>query len=296
MILGIDLGASYIKTGIVDDKGVIKKYGRIQNQAKYGEDFLIAQILDIINEYKKNFFFEKVGIGIAGQINHSRGIILSSPNMGNLHNVFLKQTLERKSDFEVSIDNDARCFVLAEKKYGEGLGYKNIIGITLGTGIGGGIIINNHLYRGCNNMAGEIGHMIINSDSKIQCGCGNYGHFEALASGRALQNFYKVETEQETDIELIFEMAQKGEKIAQKSTIQAGYNLALGLINVIHIFNPEIIICGGGLIKLDLLWNTALNNIRSYLIHKDLKETKIVKSKLGDQAGVIGAGLLFNLF
>ncbi|MFH0856511.1 MAG: ROK family protein [bacterium] len=292
-ILGIDIGATYIKSGLVDEKGRVNNFNKRKNRVKFGEDFLVNQIINIIHENRDRANFSKVGIAFAGRVNYGRGVILSAANMGGIHNLYLKKTLERKCEVSVMIDNDAHCFAIAESAFGAGKNYNNIIGITLGTGIGGGIIINKNLYRGADNAAGEFGHMILDMDSEIKCSCGEYGHFEALASGTALANFYKMATEQEADAELLAEMAKKGEKIAQKTIIQSGYNLAAGLSNIITIFNPEIIIIGGGLINIDLLWQTALNNFALKLSFKGLKNTKIEKSKLKDEAGVIGASLLF---
>ncbi|MFC1615328.1 ROK family protein, partial [Patescibacteria group bacterium] len=223
-----------------------------------------------------------------------QGIIISDTNMGGIHNLYLKATLERKiGGISVMVDGDAHCFTLAESKFGAGKKYKDIIGITLGTGIGGGIIIDKKLYRGVDNTAGEIGHIIIDADSEAVCGCGGYGHWESLASGRALQNLYKKITDQDADIDLIIDMALKGEKIAQKSIIQIGFSFSLGLASIINSLNPEIVVIGGGLSNIEFLWKVILNNLPNYLMREHLKKTKIVRAKLGDNAGIIGASLLF---
>ncbi len=292
-ILGIDIGATYIKSGLVDEKGKIKNFNKHKNRAEYGEVFLVNQIVNIIHENRDGAEFSKAGIGFAGYVNCARGIVVSAPNMAGINNLYLKKTLERKCELGVMVDNGARCFTLAESAFGAGKNYKNIIGITLGAGIGGGIIINKKLYRGADNAAGEIGHMVLDINSMIKCSCGGYGHFEALASGTALCNLYKIETEQSADPELLAEMAGNGEKIAQKAIIQTGYYLAYGIANIITVFNPEMVIIGGELSNIDLLWRTALNNIADKFPYKVLKNTKIEKSKLGDAAGVIGAALLF---
>lgn len=292
-IIGIDIGATYIKSGIVDDKGKIKNFLKSKNRSSQGEDFLISQIVNIITDYKESANIKKAGLGFAGQVNHRKGLVISGANMPNCKDLYLQKTLERKCDIKIAIDNDAHCFGLAEMAFGAGKNYKNIICLTLGTGIGGAIIINKKLYRGKNNTAGEFGHMTIDASSEIICGCGNYGHFEALAGGRALSNLYKSLTDQEAESDLIIDMAAKGEKIAQKALIQTGYNFSIGLAGIINIFNPEIVIIGGGLVNVDLLWKTALNNYSNFLIHKNLLNTKIVKSKLGDKAGILGAALLF---
>lgn len=299
--LGIDVGATTIKSGLVDEEGKVKDFKKIKNQFANGEDFLIRQIADIIAVSKEKYKFDKVGIGFAGYVNHKRGIVISAPNMNGAREIYLKKSLERKNDIspiqgseiKIIIDNDAHCFGLAESRFGAGKNHKNIIAITLGTGIGGAIIINGKLYRGYNNTAGEVGHMTVEASSNKICGCGKYGHLEALASGTALQKLYEKTTEQKVESELIVEMALRGEKIAQKCIIHIGHYFALGVANVINMFNPEIVIVGGGLATVDILWQTTLNNVKPYLLHKELEKTKIERAKLGEVAGVIGAALLF---
>jgi len=291
--LCLDIGATYIKSGIVNEKGKVKNGDKIENRSANGESFFVKQIIDLINKYKEKNDIKKVGIGFAGQVDYKKGIIISDTNMGGIKNLYLKATLERKiHGISVMIDGDAHCFSLAESKFGAGKKYNDMIGITLGTGIGGGIIINKKLYRGANNTAGELGHIIIDANSESVCGCGGYGHLEALASGRALQNLYKEITEQDADIDLIIDMAVKGEKIAQKAIIQIGFNFSLGLANIINSLDPEIVVIGGGLINIEFLWKVILNNLPNYLMREYLEKTKIVKSKLGDNGGVIGASLL----
>lgn len=293
LTLGLDVGATTIKSAVVDEKGKIKEFKKTKNRVIEGDDFLVSQIANLINGYKEKLKFDKVGIGFAGSVDYKRGIVISAPNMGLIQNLYLAKTLERKCNIGIIIDNDAHCFGLAEKKSGAGKNYKNMIAITIGTGIGGAVIVDGKLYRGANNTAGEFGHMAIDASSNKICGCGKYGHFEALASGTALSKLYEEATGQRTESELIAEMASKGEKIAQKCIIHIGHYFALGLANLINIFDPEAIIIGGGLSEVELLWNTAMNNIKPYLLHKNLANTKIVKSKLGETAGVIGATLLF---
>lgn len=292
-ILGLDIGASYIKTGIVDEKGRVKNYKRYENRAKSGENFFINQLADIVNEYRQECNFKKIGIGFAGQVNYKKGTIISDINMGGVRDLSLKSILEKKlKKTEIKIDNDAHCFALAESRNGAGINYRNMLGLTLGTGIGGGIVIDGKLYRGAKNMAGEVGHMVINAGSDSRCGCGGYGHWEDAAGGKGLQKIYRGITEQEVEIDLIIDMAARGEKIAQKAMIEIGYNFAVGLGNLISIFNPEIVIIGGGLTNVDLLWQTILNNVGRFTLD-GLKDTKIARAKLGKEAGIIGATLLF---
>lgn len=293
-ILGLDIGATYIKSGIVLEKGKVKNFRKIKNRSEYGEEFLINQIINGIHAYRDEFDIKKVGIGFAGSVNYKRGIVLDAPNMKNFHSLYLKSVLEQKCDVEVKLDNDAHCFGLAENIFGAGRNYQDFIVLTLGTGIGGAIIINKQLYRGANNIAGSFGHSIIDANSEVICGCGNYGHFEALAGGKALSKLYKKATDQDTEDELIAEMADRGEKIAQKSIIQIGHYFSLGIANIINVLNPEVLIVGGGLTEIELLWQTVINNFQKYLLNKELKNTKVVKSKLKDTAGVIGASLLFE--
>jgi glucokinase len=290
--IGLDVGATKIAAGLVTRRGKIIKKEIFKTQVQKGKRIILKNIIRAA-ESVWSPKVSAVGIGMAGQCNFKTGIFLSGPNFPkNFKNIKIKKILENKFKVPASLDNDAHCFTLAESILGAGKNYNDIIGITIGTGIGGGILINKKIYRGKNNTAGEIGHITIDASSPFVCSCGRLGHFEALCSGRAMINFYKRLTGKTKTTFEIQKLAKGGDKEAQKVNSLLSKYLGLGLTNIIHIFNPEIIIIGGGLAKIKELWRPALRKIKRGVIYNSLKQTKILKSKLPEDAGILGAALL----
>jgi len=165
-------------------------------------------------------------------------------------------------------------------------------GITLGTGIGGGIVIDGRLLRGKDNAAGELGHMTLDLHSDAVCGCRNKGHFEALASGSAMARIYKLRTGKIlTPLEVEY-AAKAGDKHALGVMGEMRLGLATGLANIMQMLNPDVIVIGGGLRRVKMLWQPAIKEAKKRVIYPELRSTVIVKSELGSNAGVLGASLL----
>lgn len=292
MFIGLDVGATKIAAGLVVKQGKILKKKILKTEVWKGKKVILTNINKAIESVWKPKV-QAIGIGMAGQCETKTGTFLSGPNFPkNFRNIKIKKILESKFKVPVFLDNDARCFTLAESIFGVGKNYKNIIGITIGTGIGSGVIIDGKIYRGKNNTAGEIGHQTLDTSPPFRCSCGRRGHFEALVSGKAMINFYKHLTGKTKSTFEITKLAKRGDKTAQNVITLLSKYLTLGLANVIHIFNPEIIVLGGGLAQIEEIWQPALKNLKKELIYKSLRQTKIIKSKLKDKAGILGAALL----
>ncbi|MFH1390361.1 MAG: ROK family protein [Candidatus Margulisiibacteriota bacterium] len=198
----------------------------------------------------------------------------------------MKKILEKEFSRPVFIDNDANCAALAEARFGAGVGRRHFIYITVSTGIGGGIIINGQLYRGANGSAGEFGHMIIDSQG-LTCGCGNVGCFEAMASGTAVRKRAGMDG---ASVELA---ARQGDKKALAVINETAHYLAIGISNLVNIFNPELVILGGGVSKMrELLLNPVRKEFKKYALYLPAKSVKIVRAKLGTNAGILGAAAL----
>lgn len=286
--LCLDIGGSKINAGLISGRKIIRNK-KISTGAKKGRKAVIKNIISITREFFNNKVSD-VCVGIAGQINYKKGIIVASPNLP-FKNCKLEKILKREFRKPVFIENDANCFTLAEAKYGAAKGYKNIVGVTLGTGIGGGIIINNKIYHGWQGTAGEIGHMTISSE-KEKCSCGQSGHFEILASGTAMVNIYKNLTGKKKNTFKIENLAIKGDKRALQTIKIMSKYLGIGLANIINILNPEIIVIGGGMARVNLLWSKLKTETYKRVLYSPLKRTKIVKTKLDDDAGILGASLI----
>lgn len=285
--IGIDIGGTKIAAGLVSRTGRVEKKIKIPTGKKFSEG--IRNIIFLIDKIRGGKFYP-IGIGMAGQIDINKGKIIHSPNMPAWENVFLLKILKAKLKAKlIKIDNDANCFTLAEWK----LGYpkvKNLIGLTLGTGIGSGAIIDKKLYHG-EAFAPEIGHETIEAFGR-RCSCGKRGHLEAYSSGRAIERQYLNLTGEKLRGTEIERKAFLGDRKAKKVYNEAKKYLALGLTNIICDFDPEIIVLGGSIgVKSKLIYLSLRELVKKNLFLKG-KKIKIAKAKLGDDGGLIGAAML----
>ncbi len=297
--IGIDIGGTNIRAAIVSNKGEI-----IQKIKEKSSGDIISIIYKIIG----NLFSEKVagiGFSLAGLIDYQKGSVLVSPNLPSVEGEDFVNKLGARFNVPVIIENDANAAAYGELCSGAGRNFSNFVLLTLGTGIGGGIIYNKKLM----NVSAEIGHMSINAEGK-KCLCGNYGCLESYASATAIissaidflengrnsilkerNNNYKNITAEE-----IFKAAKEGDLLSIDVFKNAGKFLGIGISNIINILSPEAVILTGGLIG---AWNIYVKEaitVASERAFKHLfKRTEIIKSELMDDAGIIGAaGLVFN--
>jgi len=278
--LGLDIGGTNIKMGIVKGNKIIKK--KIFKTEKdlpnkeFG-DYLITSIKDFIKGYK----IEKIGIGIAGYVLYEKGILKFSPNLPKLKNFCLKKIIEDYFKIKTLVLNDADAAAIGEYFYHRK--HKNLITLTLGTGVGSGIIINNKLIYNS-----EFGHTILIPDGFL-CSCGKKGCVESYlgTSGilRIAENLYKKKIKRLTP-KMIFEKAKAGDKIALKIIQKYGFYLGIALGNLANIFNPEIIILNGGLSNMG---NLLLKFTKPVLKGNTFYQPKVRISNLKTNAGIIGA-------
>ncbi|MDP1629725.1 MAG: ROK family protein [bacterium] len=287
--IGLDIGGTKIDAALVRDNKILKR--KIIKTPKNKKDFLAA-VFGIIQELSsdKNAAIRGIGIGMAGVIDRKAGKIIKSPNLPKLNGLNLKSALENKFGLPVRIDNDAKCFIRAEAKFGAARKRKNAIGLILGTGIGSGIMIDGKIYYG-GGSAGEIGHTIIMSDARSRMSdviIEELLSFEELVSKKG---FLRLGVK---DVRKLTEQARQGDKKALKIFAIVGGYLGIGLANVINTLNPEIIVLGGGLVNVaNFLLPTTKKIIKKLALAPKAKNTPIIVSKLGDEAGILGAVLIF---
>ena len=296
--IGIDIGGTKIAIGLVDSKGSVLK--KIEFETVRNKSFQDA-VDKIINGLKKLEVKKvgKVGIGVAGQIDSDNGIIVHSPNIPSWRNVPVISTIENKLarefkkrlSFKIKIANDANCFVLAENQSGAGKNCRVMLGLTLGTGLGGGLIIDDKIYEG-QGFATEPGHMIIEEEGR-KCTCGMRGCLENYTSGRAIEEEYFNKTKKNLSaIKIEEEAIKEGKKsVANNVYKEAGKYLGIGISNLVNVLDPDIVIIGGGLGKSDLLFKEARKEASKNIFFKKRK-INIKKAKLSDDAGIVGAAEL----
>ncbi len=290
-ILALDVGGTKIASAIVELEGEgYKIFDYNKNETPKGKEKVINKIIEIAVNYEKNGGFDEIGIAIAGQVDNKKDLVKNAPNIKGFMNVNLKKIIKEKTGKNAEIDNDVKCFAMAEKKYGKGKKYKNVVYITVGTGIGGAIEIGSKLYRGANNTAGEFGHMVIVSGGE-KCPCGNLGCWEQYVSGKAIENsYYKISGERKKAKDIAFD-SLKNIALDKKIIRESSFCLATGLINIINTINPEIIIIGGSIVKSDEILKLAKKEVEKRVLIP-ARKTKVEKSSMEDEAFLVGAALL----
>ena len=298
--VGIDLGGTSIKLGIIDLLGNVMQKSEVPTPyKKYDET------LELFDELIRDTGIDHnkivgIGIGVPGFVNIHNGSIDFLPNVG-WKSVNLKKDLENKTNLPVFVDNDANLAALGEMQNGAGRGNKNLIVITIGTGVGAGIIINGEIYHGKDAMAGEIGHLTINPDSTVLCNCGKYGCLETEVSATAMLNHKKnaIEMGRDTLLTLdattkeIFEAVDKEDPLANEIINNTAYYLGLALSQIVTVLAPEKIVIGGGVSKANnLLLDPTIQYFKRFSNEKLAKQTEIVLAELENDAGMIGAANL----
>jgi glucokinase len=296
--IGIDLGATFVKMGVVDKNGQISSRLTIPtHQYSINKKHLIEVILNSIYTIISQIHIKEknilgVGIGVPGPVDSEKGIVHNLTNIKGWENVPLKALLEKKLGFKVSVDNDVHAMTLGEYVFGAGKGANNVVCLTLGTGVGGGIIIDGKLYRGATMCAGEIGHIPINENGP-KCNCGGIACLERYIGNRyILENTQRV-FGRKIELEDLSRMAKNGNKKAIKIWEDIAIKLAVVLTGVINLLNPDRVIIGGGVSKAGgLILNPLRKEVMKRAMVNQAKHVKIVNAKLGNDAGIIGAALL----
>lgn len=255
-----------------------------------GKDGVINRIIEIALNYSKNGGYSEIKIAIAGQVDEKKDVVIRAPNIRGFENINLKKIIKDKIGKNVEVDNDVKCFALAENAFGKGKKFDHVVYLTIGTGIGGAIEIKNKLYRGANNMAGEFGHMIIDFGGE-KCSCGGSGCWERYVSGLAIEKLYHNLTGVSKKAIDIAKDSANGSVEDKKIIKQASFYLATGLINIVNIVNPELIIIGGSIVKSREIFDLAIGEMKNRALIP-AKKTKIEITDLDDDAFLLGAALL----
>ena len=281
-ILAIDIGGTMIKYGLVSSDGEILSTDKIETEAEKGLENILNKIDNIFKKYKEN---NPIGVAVSGtgQINGMIGkVIGGNPIIPNWIGANLVKILEEKYNLPAVLENDVNCVALGEKWIGAGKDLSNFICHTIGTGIGGGIILNNQLFRGENFVAGEFGHILIKK-----------GEFEQFASTTALIRLVKERTGKTLNGKEIFDLEKKEIVEYQKVISEWIENLTDGLSSIIYCFNPANIILGGGVIEQgEPLINRIKNSLFKKIGSQFKEKLNITQAKLGNNAGMIGASYL----
>jgi glucokinase len=311
--VGVDLGGTKILSGVFKHSLECIGTAKLSTKSQRGVDAVVERIARCVRDAvdEADLSLKQVaglGIGAPGAVDFEEGRVIFAPNLPGWKDVTLKKALEKLLDVPVFVENDCNIAMLGVHVGELKAKPKNAVGIFVGTGIGGGIIINGELYSGFNHTAAEIGHMVLDIDGP-KCGCGNKGCFEALASRTAIFQQIKagVKDGQKTMLTDMLgddlsdlrsgdlrKAIRRGDKFVDKVIEGAAEYIGIGVANLVNILGPEVVVVGGGVIEAlaDEMMSVIVETAQDYAMPGTMKGVEIVASKLGDSAGITGAAVL----
>lgn len=318
-IIGVDLGGTSINVGAVPvGGGTVLGMRSMPTDAHVGAKFVVDRIVGMIHDVMRDAAreggfdasaFVGIGVGSPGPLDRETGTVLETPNLG-WRNFPLRDLIANAIGLDTELDNDANAATLGEWWQGAARGVDIVVGVTLGTGIGGGIVLNGEVYHGASDVAAEIGHMTIDSTGR-KCACGNYGCLEAYASGpaiaaRAVEGLVNGEPSLIPDLvggdldkitaETVSEAILAGDRYAAEVMRETAGFLGTGLANLINVLNPRMIVVSGGVTRAgEHLFGPLQSEVRRRAFRPAWDACQIVASELGDMAGVIGAAATFHV-
>ena len=289
--LGLDFGGTKLAAGFADESGRLVAFARCPTDPAAGADAALATIRALADELGAGPP-RAVGISFGGPVDQSRQNCLLSHHCPGWQDFPLVERVAEIWHCRAEMDNDANAAALGEYRFGAGRGRRNMLYVTVSTGIGGGVIVDGSLYRGSHGLSGEIGHTIVSLDGP-PCSCGKHGCLETYASGPAIARAYaseKGEAVETVTAESVFAAASNGDQLAQRVLDRAIQALAIGLANASNLFDPDVIVIGGGVSRAGPALFIPLREIAQALSPPAPADTvAIVPAELGDHVGVIGA-------
>jgi len=301
LIFAADLGGTHLRAATVDQKGRI--HSRFKQNTPQVKDAhaIVDAIVSAVREFQKAAEISAVSLVVPGTVKVDEGAVVKAPNLPCLDGFPLAAALTDELGLPAILENDANAAAVGEMWQGAAVGCKTIICVTLGTGVGGGIILDGKLWRGVDSSAAEIGHMCVDPFGGVACTCGSRGCLEVFASATAIVRMTReasprfpdsvLQGVEDQTAEMIFEAGQQGDELALEIFRRMGVYLGIGLANLINILNPEIIVVGGGVVN---GWELFEKHMHQQVEERafPLLRVKIVRAKCGDDAGLLGAARL----
>ncbi|MDH2393976.1 ROK family protein [Streptomyces sp. HNM0663] len=306
--IGLDIGGTKIAGGVVTEAGETTQVLRIPTPREGGADAMLQALMKVIDRLRdRTPGIEAIGVGAAGMVEWPTGLIRCAPN--NAYDELpLQDLLTERTGLPITVENDANAAAWAEWRFGQGANYRNGLLLTIGTGIGGGIILNDQLYRGDVGIGSEVGHIVINPEHGSLCGCGVTGCLEAQASGTALGRMGREAAAADpTGLlaslhggpgsvtgETVFSAAEHGDPTARALFDKLGYWLGAGIASLVNIFNPEIVLIGGGLVTTrQYLFPPTQASFEQFVFAGSQRKLPLIEcARLGAEAGLVGAAAL----
>jgi glucokinase len=291
LVFAVDLGGTHLRAALVDDAGRILQHLKQETPKGDSPDCIINALVGAARKWDcAKQPVVAASIMVPGAVDSDKAVVVQAPNLPSLINFELKAELQRRLGWPVFLENDANAAALGEMWLGAARGCTDVVSVTLGTGVGGGVILNGRLWRGSHGSAGEIGHTTVDPFSGLKCKCGNTGCLELFASATAIVRMAGELGLGELTAERVYEAGRTGNEIARTVFKRFGIYLGIGLANLINLIDPQIIVITGGAVNgWDLFAAEMYGQVEERAFRATAQQVKIARAECGDNAGVLGA-------
>jgi glucokinase len=300
-VIAIDLGGTQLRAALIDEQASIIVRDEVKTESRAGPEMVIRQIESLVKSISSQASGKDIiGVGVSspGPLDTQQGIALSLPTISGFTEYPMGAELKARLPYPIRLENDGIAAAIGEWKFGAGVGFNNLVFVTVSTGIGGGVIVDGRVMRGRRGMAGHVGHMAIVPNG-VRCNCGNIGCIEAYAAGPAFTARARARAVKETtsltvecESRDIFSAAKLGDELALKLVAEEAHYLGLGFTSLLHLYSPDVLVMGGGISnEFDMLHPIIDNYVQDNAMAA-FKVVPIVKAKLGGNAGLVGASRL----
>jgi len=302
-VFAVDLGGTYLRIALVDGSGKI--HDQLKQRTPRGDspDVIVDALAAAAEKWSKDGRrIAAASIMVPGTVDNQNAVVVQAPNLPSLTNFPLKHVLEERFGWPVLLENDANAAAVGEMWLGAARGCRDVVSVTLGTGVGGGVILDGELWRGAHGSAGEIGHTTVDPFSGLKCKCGNVGCLELFASATAIVRMTRenlpqfpqsVLNREELTAERVYDAGREGDELALSVFKRFGTYLGIGLANLINIIDPEIIVIAGGAVNgWDLFACDMRREVNERAVRVTAQQVKIAAAECGDNAGLLGAARL----
>ena len=294
LVFAVDLGGTHLRVALVDDTGKILQHLKQETPRAESPDDILDALVSAKREWDcDNQPVVAASIMVPGAVDCDKAVVVQAPNLPSLINFELKAELVKRLGWPVFLENDANAAAVGEMWLGAARGCHDVVSVTLGTGVGGGVILNGKLWRGSHGSAGEIGHTTVDPFSGLKCKCGNTGCLELFASATAIVRMARELGMKAPTAEEVYEAGRNADEQALSVFKRFGMYLGIGLANLINLIDPQVIVITGGAVNgWDLFADEMYRQVGERAFRAIAQQVKIARSECGDNAGLLGAARL----